>query len=105
MRLLRAGGAFVVVEPTQADTPFRPGFEAWTATQPPRYYRENWERFWSRANHLLGYDHIELLGSRSDGTEEGTVADWIALLREAGFAPPDILWRDADEVMLGASKP
>jgi len=104
LRLLRAGGTFILVEPSRADTPFRAGFEAWTATQPPRYRRENWERFWSRANQLLGYDHIELLGSRSGGIEEATVADWIRLLREAGFASPDVLWRDADEVMLGAVK-
>ena len=95
-----------MVEPTRADTPFRAGFEAWTATQAPRYRRENWERFWSRANQLLGYDHTELLGSRlSGGIEEGSVADWIGLLREAGFAGLDVLWRDADEVMLGAIKP
>ncbi|MFZ0334098.1 MAG: class I SAM-dependent methyltransferase [Candidatus Acidiferrales bacterium] len=105
LRLLRAGGAFIVVEPTRPDTPFRAGFDGWTATQPPRYRRENWERFWSRANHLLGYDHIELLGSRSDRIDEGAVADWIALLRGAGFASPDVLWRDAEEVMLGAIKP
>jgi trans-aconitate 2-methyltransferase len=105
LRLLRAGAAFILVEPTRVDTPFRAGFEAWTATQPPRYRRENWERFWSRANHLLGYDHTKLLGSRSDRMEEGTVADWVALLREAGFTSPDVLWRDADELMLGAIKP
>ncbi|HEV7158021.1 MAG TPA: class I SAM-dependent methyltransferase [Caulobacteraceae bacterium] len=105
LRLLRAGGAFIVVEPTRADTPFRAGFEAWTVTQPPRYRRENWERFWSRANQLLAYDHTELLGSRlSGGLDEGSVANWIGLLIEAGFAAPDVLWRDADEVMLGAIK-
>jgi SAM-dependent methyltransferase len=106
LRLLRAGGAFIVVEPARADTPFQAGFEAWTATQPPRYRRENWERFWRRANQLLGYDHIALLGSRGEGRiEAAPVADWIALLRDAGFASPDVLWRDTDEVMLGAIKP
>jgi trans-aconitate 2-methyltransferase len=106
LRLLRSGGAFIVVEPTQADRPFRAGFQAWTATQPPRYRGENWERFWSRANQLLGYNHIKLLGSRpSGGVEEWTVADWIELLTKAGFTGPDVLWRDADEVMLGAMKP
>jgi hypothetical protein len=46
-----------------------------------------------------------LLGSRlSGGIEERSVADWIGLLREAGFASLDVLWRDADEVML-AIKP
>jgi trans-aconitate 2-methyltransferase len=105
LQLLRAGGTFILVEPTQTVTPFRAGFEAWTATQPPRYRRENWERFWSRANGLLGYDHIELLGPRSGRIDEASVADWSGLLRDAGFASPDVLWRDADEVMLGAIKP
>jgi SAM-dependent methyltransferase len=103
-RLLRAGGAFIMVEQTRADAPFRAGFEAWAATQPPRYRHENWERFWSRANQLLGYDHTELLGSRLSNRIEGSVADWIRPVREAGFASPDVLWRDADEVMLGAIK-
>ena len=104
LQLLRAGGTFILVEPAQVGTPFRAGFEAWTATRPPRYRRENWERFWSQANQLLGYDHVQLLGRRSGRFDEATVAEWIGLLREAGFASPDILWRDADEAMLGAIK-
>jgi trans-aconitate 2-methyltransferase len=105
--LLRAGGVFILVEPTNAEAPFRPGFEAWKAAQPPRYLSENWERFWFRANAVLGYDHIALLGPRPSGRigDEFPVAGWIELLREAGFASPDVLLRDADEVMLGAIKP
>jgi SAM-dependent methyltransferase len=106
-RRLRAGGAFVLVEPTRADAPFREGFEAWKATQPPRYSQENWRRFWFRANDLLGYDHIRLLGERRAERidEEMTVAGWVGLLTRAGFASPDVLWRDADEVMIGAIRP
>jgi len=105
LQLLRVGGTFILVEPTQAEMPFRVGFEAWRATQPPRYRQENWERFWSRASQLLGYDHTELLGRHSGRIDEASVADWIGLLKQAGFASPDVLWRDADEVMLGAIKP
>src|SRR5262245_54003036 len=61
---LRSGGLFLLAEPTSAEPPFAPGFAAWKAGQPPRYTRENWERFWSRANALLGYDHTALLGPR-----------------------------------------
>jgi len=105
--LLRAGGAFVLVEPTRAEAPFRAGFEAWTATQPPRYCGENWRRFWFRANELLGYDHIQLLGPRPSGRigDAMTVAGWTGLLTQAGFAPPDVLWRDGDEALIGAIKP
>jgi hypothetical protein len=78
LRLLRAGGAFIVVEPTRADTPFRAGFEAWTETQAPRYGHENWERFWSRAKQLLGYDQQSCsardfrAGSRSGRSQTGS---------------------------------
>jgi SAM-dependent methyltransferase len=106
-RLLRSGGAFILVEPTRTDAPFRSGFEAWKATQPSRYSQENWRRFWFRANDLLGYDHIRLLGERREERidEEMTVAGWIGLLRDAGFSAPDVLWRDGDEAMIGAVKP
>lgn len=106
-RLLRAGGAFILVEPTRPEAPFRAGFEVWKATQPPRYLSENWERFWSRANQLLGYDHAKLLGRRdSERIGDGmSVAGWIGLLKEAGFASPDVLLRDADEVLICAIRP
>ena len=55
--LLRSGGVFVFAEPASPEVPFAAGFEEWKAKQPPRYSRENWERFWSTANRLLGYDH------------------------------------------------
>jgi SAM-dependent methyltransferase len=79
---LRGGGLFLLAEPVCSEAPFVTGFEEWKAKQPPRYTRENWERFWSRANALLGYDHTALLGSR-DADRIGndmSVAGWIRLL-------------------------
>lgn len=104
--LLRAGGVFVLDEPVCAENQFAPGFDAWKATQPPRYSRENWERFWSSANGLLGYDHTTLwdpppadrIGDRM------SVAGWTGLLQRAGFSLVDVLLRDADQVILGAVK-
>jgi len=58
---LRGGGLFLLAEPARPEAPFVSGFEEWKARQPPRYTRENWQRFWSRANVLLGYDHTALL--------------------------------------------
>ena len=86
---------------------FAAGFAEWKSRQPSRYSRENWERFWSRANEILGYDHTKLLGSRDshligDGMP---VSGWVRVLREAGFESIDVLLRDADEVMLAAAKP
>jgi trans-aconitate 2-methyltransferase len=105
--LLRSGGVFIFAEPVAPEAPFAAGFEAWKAQQPPRYSRENWQRFWSRANALLGYDHIELLGSReADRIDDGvTVAGWTRLVQGAGFVLTDVLLRDADQVIIAALKP
>jgi len=103
---LRGGGLFVLAEPACPETPFVAGFEEWKARRPPRYTRENWQRFWSKANALLGYDHTTLLGSR-DATRIGddmSVAGWIRLVERAGFGLIDVLWRDADQVVIGALK-
>ena len=103
---LRSGGVFLVAEPASAEAPFASGFEAWKAKQPPRYSQENWERFWSRANAILGYDHVALWGPRDD-TRIGdgmTVAAWIGLIKGASFNVGDVLLRDADQVVIGALK-
>jgi len=103
---LRGGGLFLLAEPARPEAPFVPGFEEWKARQPPRYTRENWQRFWSRANVLLGYDHTALLGS-GGGNRIGdslSVAGWIRLLERAGFGLVDVLWRDADQVVISALK-
>jgi len=104
--MLRGGGMFVLAEPACPETPFVAGFEEWKASQPPRYTRENWERFWSRANALLGYDHTALLG-RGDGNRIGdgmSVAGWMRSLERAGFGLIDVLLRDTDQVVIGALK-
>ena len=106
-RLLRPGGVFLFVEPSCSETIFASGFAEWRSRQPSRYSRENWERFWSRANEILGYDHTKLLGSRDlQRIGEGMpVSGWIRLLNNAGFEWVDVLLRDADEVILAAAKP
>jgi SAM-dependent methyltransferase len=104
--LLRGGGVFVFAEPACAEAPFAAGFEAWKARQPPRYSRENWERFWSRANALLGYDHTKLLGTRDANRidENLSAGGWTRLVQDAGFALTDVLLRDADQVIVAALK-
>jgi hypothetical protein len=94
---LRAAGCSCSQSPPLRDT-----LRGWIRRgrpEPPRYTRENWERFWSRANALLGYDHTTLLGPR-DANRIGdvgmSVAGWMRLLERAGFELIDVLLRDAD---------
>ena len=103
---LRGGGLFLLAEPARPETPFLDGFNEWKAKQPPRYTRENWQRFWSRANALLGYDHTTLLGpSQANHIGDSmSVGGWVSLLEQAGFEPIDVLLRDADQVIIGAMK-
>lgn len=106
-KALNDEGLLLLAEPVSPEVPFGAGFDEWKARQPPRYSRENWERFWSRARQLLGYDHAALLGA-PDAQRIGdgmSVAGWIGLLEQAGFGLVDVLWRDADQVILGALKP
>lgn len=104
--LLRTGGVLLFVEPVSAQAPFADGFSQWASRQPQRYSRESWQRFWTRANAILGYDHIKLLGTRPGGRidDELTVADWVGLAAKAGFGTTDVLLRDKDEVMVAALK-
>jgi hypothetical protein len=105
-QLLRSGGVFLIVEPACGEPPFAAGFAEWKSRQPSRYCRENWERFWSRANEVLGYDHTKLLGSRDSHLDEGMpVSGWVRVSQNAGFESIEVLLRDADEVMLAAAKP
>ena len=70
-------------------------------------HAQNWERFWSRANVLLGYDHTTLLGPRHAnriGEDGMSVAGWRRLLEGADFELIDLLLRDADQVVIGAVK-
>ena len=105
-RLLRPAGVFMFVEPACAEKTFAAGFSEWKSRQSSRYSRENWERFWGRANEFLGYDHTKLLGRRDPQLSEGMPGSgWVRILRDAGFQSLDVLLRDADEVMLAAAKP
>ena len=105
-RLLGDGGTFFFAEPATAETLFAPGFDEWKTRQPPRYEQENWEAFWARANSLVGYDHTEFLGSREDSRigDEMTVRGWIDLADTSHFQTVDVLWRDADVVIVAAQK-
>jgi SAM-dependent methyltransferase len=104
---LRPGGVFLFAEPACVEKRFASAVAKWKAKQPARYSRENWERFWSRANQLLGYDHTKQLGPRDTGRiDEGmSVLGWIKLLKNSGFESIDVLLRDADEVILAGAKP
>jgi trans-aconitate methyltransferase len=104
--LLRPSGVFLFVEPACTEKMFADGFAEWKSRQPARYSMENWERFWTRANEILGYDHTKLLGSRDSHLDEGMpVSGWVQALRNAGFECIDVLLRDADEVFLATAKP
>jgi SAM-dependent methyltransferase len=105
-RLLDDGGAFLFAEPAIPEAPYAAGFGEWKARQPPRYEPGNWKAFWDRANSLAGYDHTELLGSR-DSRRIGdgmTVRGWIDLAQTSGFQAVDVLWKDADGVIVAAHK-
>jgi len=105
-RLLDDGGTIVFAEPASPEAPYAPGFDDWKARQPSRYEQGNWTAFWDRANSLLGYDHTEFLGSRSDSRigDGMTVRGWIGLVEASGFQTVDVLWRDADVVIIAARK-
>ncbi len=103
--LLRAGGVFLLAEPVSAENPFAPGIESWSAALPQRYTRDNWQRLWSRATTILGYNPVALWARASNPIDVGmTVAGWISLLDTAGFELHDVLLRDADEVVIAAMK-
>ena len=70
-RLLRLGGVFLFVEPAFTAKTFAAGFTEWKSRQPSRSATRDWERFWNRANEILGYDHTKLLGSRDSQLIEG----------------------------------
>jgi hypothetical protein len=62
--------------------------------------------FGGGVNSLLGYDHTELLGSPHDPRigDEMTVGGWIGLAKKRDFGTVDVLWRDADVVIVAAQK-
>src|SRR5262249_28909948 len=105
-RLLRDGGVLLLAEPAVPEPLFAPGLDEWKRRQPPRYGQDRWLAFWERVNSLVGYDHTELLGSRDDARigDDMTVAGWVALVESRDFRSVDVLWRDADVVIVAAQK-
>src|SRR5215467_2846688 len=104
---LRSGGILLLMEPAAAEPPFAPGFRAWREEQPSQHRYEDWRRFWSRVEALLGYDY-GFLGDPDDRTRIGdelSVMRWVQLLTDAGFESIDILLRDAEKVVLAAVRP
>lgn len=107
-QLLRPGGVFLLMEPARAVPPFAPGFEAWQKEQPSQHRHEDWRRFWSRVNALVGYDYGFLGDPPDDQNRIGdrlSVMQWVRLLRDAGFESIDILLRDAEKVAFACIKP
>jgi SAM-dependent methyltransferase len=107
--LLERGGVFLFAEPASAQQPFASMFEEWKAKRADAYDPSTWERFWARANALLGYDHREVLGGRPAGRGEIgdrgiPVLEYVALLKHAGFESIEVLLRDAEKVVLAACK-
>jgi SAM-dependent methyltransferase len=106
-RSLRSGGVFLLMEPTRAEPPFAPGFETWQKEQPSQHRYEDWRRFWSRVNDLLGYDY----GFLSDPDNQNSIGDelsvmrWVGLLADAGFESIDVLLRDPEKAVLASIKP
>jgi hypothetical protein len=105
---LRSGAVFLLLEPATAEPPFAPGFQAWHKEQPSQHKYEDWRRFWSRVNDLLGYDYGFLGDPPDDQNHIGdrfSVMQWVGLLTDAGFGSIDILLRDAEKVVLASVKP
>jgi trans-aconitate methyltransferase len=106
-QLLRPGGVFLLMEPAGAAQPFAPGFNAWQKEQPGQHKYEDWRRFWSRVNALVGYDY----GFLGDPGQEDRIGDglsamqWVGALADAGFQSIDILLRDTEKVVLAMVRP
>jgi SAM-dependent methyltransferase len=86
-RSLRPGGVFLFMEPAGAESQFASGFNAWQKEQPSQHSREDWLRFWSRVNALLGCDYGGYLGDppRNSIGDGLSVMQWVGLLADAGF--------------------
>jgi trans-aconitate methyltransferase len=104
---LRSGGVFLLMEPAGAEAPFAPGFDAWRKEQPGQHDYQDWRRFWSRVQALVGYDY-GFLGDPDDRNRIGdrlSVMRWVGLLTDAGCESVDVLLRDAEKVVLAGVKP
>jgi SAM-dependent methyltransferase len=97
-QLLRRGGVFLFLEPARTEAAL-----ASLAADEER----TWERFWTRANELLGYDHTEMPGSREPtliGDRGLPDQEWIRLLKNAAFESVDVLLKDKEKVVLAARR-
>jgi SAM-dependent methyltransferase len=105
--LLRAGGTFLFMEPAGPEPAFASGFNKWKSAQPSQHKPDDWIKFWTRVNTLLGCDYVKQLGDRDQNRidDKLSVLGWVGLLNEAGFQSTDILLRDAEKVVLIALKP
>ena len=96
-----------LADPDSVDATWRAAFDAWQKEQPSQHKYEDWRRFWSRVNALLGYDY-GFLGDPDDHNRIGdglSAMQWVGMLTDAGFASIDILLRDAEKVVLAGVKP
>jgi len=105
--LLRPGGSFLFMEPTSPEIPFAPGFTTWKHAQPSQHKHDDWVRFWSSVNHLLGYEHMDVLGEPGEDHigDKLSVLGWVGLLKTAGFTAIDVLLRDPEKVVVAALRP
>ncbi len=106
-QMLRSGGVLLLMEPAAAERPFMAGVEVWRKEQPSQHRCEDWRRFWSRVQSLVGCDY-GFLGEPGDQDRIGDslpVMRWAGLLADAGFASVDVLLRDAEKAALAAIKP
>jgi len=105
--MVRSGGSFLFMEPVSAEAPFASGFAEWRSRQPSQHSHENWIRFWSRVNALLGYDYMDLQGRPPEHVigDMLSVLGWVGLLQDAGFQSIDVLLRDSEKVVAAAAKP
>jgi len=107
--LVRPGGCLIFMEPVGVEAPFEKGFAEWRAGQPEQHDPENWARFWSRVNALMGFDYLkQQLGEAPDPSRIGDTlpaTGWLRLLSDAGFQRQDILLRDPEKIVLAALKP
>ena len=108
--LLRPGGVFLFAEPACPDAKFAQALANWKPSESDTYDPAAWDRFWERANAMLGYDHTAFLGHRPNGKEEIgdrgiPVLQYSALLRGAGFESIDVLRRKSEYVVMAAAKP
>jgi SAM-dependent methyltransferase len=107
--LLKHGGVFLFAEPACAEQRFASAFDEWKAKQSEGYDPSTWERFWERANGLLGYNHREILSKRPTGRgqigDDGIpVMEYANLLKSARFGSIDVLLRDSEKVVMAACK-